>query len=99
MTEQQVETMTKADLIDVVHGRTGLSKREATRSVETFIDLIREALIDGHHVKLANFGTFKLRDKAPRIGRNPRSSGSEVVIAARRVVTFRPSPNLRSAMN
>ena len=45
MTEQQVETMTKADLIDVVHRRTGLSKREATRSVETFIDLI-QALID-----------------------------------------------------
>jgi len=99
MTADTVDTMTKADLIDVVHRRTGLSKREATRSVETFIDLIRDALIGGHHVKLANFGTFKLRDKAPRVGRNPRSSGSEVVISARRVVTFRPSPNLRVAMN
>ena len=99
MTTASTETMTKADLIDVVHRRTGLSKREATRSVETFIALIGEALIDGNHVKLANFGTFKLRDKAPRVGRNPRSSGSEVMISARRVVTFRPSPNLRSAMN
>ena len=56
------QTMTKADLIDVVHRRTGLSKREATRSVETFVNLIGDALIGGHHVKLANFGTFRLRE-------------------------------------
>ena len=99
MTAVGTETMTKADLVETVHRRTGLSKREASRSVEAFLDLVSDALISGHHVKLANFGTFVLRDKPARVGRNPRSAGSEVIISARRVVTFRPSPNLRAAMN
>lgn len=100
MTEQAaVETMTKMDLVDSVHRGTGLSKREAGRAVEAFLDLVKEGLTSGHHVKLTNFGTFRLRDKAPRVGRNPKAHGSEVTISARRVVTFRPSPNLRADMN
>jgi integration host factor subunit alpha len=99
MTQNSDRTMTKADLVDVVHRRTGLSKREAGRSVESFLDLLKQSLVDGNHVKLANFGSFRLRDKAPRVGRNPRAKGSEITISARRVVTFRPSPNLRAAMN
>lgn len=94
-----VETMTKMDLVDSVHRSTGLSKREAGRAVEAFLDLVKEGLTSGHHVKLTNFGTFRLRDKSPRVGRNPKEKNSEVTISARRVVTFRPSPNLRAQLN
>jgi integration host factor subunit alpha len=87
-------TITKADLGNVLFDEVGLNKREAKDFVELFFEKIREALEEGTAVKLSGFGSFTLRDKTPRPGRNPKT-GEEVAISARRVVTFRSSQKLK----
>ena len=88
------DTLTRAELVEAVHGAVGLSKADAARMVEFVIDKICDALVAGEHVKLSGFGTFVLRDKGERIGRNPKT-GVEVPISSRRVLTFRASQSLR----
>ena len=90
-------TMTKADLVDVLFDRMGLSKRESKLLVDVFFDEIRARLEEGCTVKLAGFGNFQLRDKPQRPGRNPKT-GEEIAITARRVVTFHASAKLREAV-
>lgn len=89
------DTLTRADLVDAVHSNVGLSKADAGRIVESVLGRIGNALADGENVKLSGFGTFILRDKRQRIGRNPKT-GIEVPITPRRVVSFRASQTLRS---
>ncbi len=87
-------TVTKADLGNTLFDEVGLNKREAKDVVGLFFEKIRLSLESGASVKLSGFGSFALRDKTSRPGRNPKT-GEEVAISARRVVTFRPSPKLK----
>jgi integration host factor subunit alpha len=90
-------TLTKAELADRLFAQGGMSKREARQMVDAFFDEIRWALESGDFVKISGFGTFELRDKPPRPGRNPKT-GEEVQITARRVVTFHASYHLKSSI-
>lgn len=94
---QDVGTMTKADLVDMLFENMGLSKREAKLLVDVFFDEIRSRLEMGSAVKLSGFGNFQLRDKSERPGRNPKT-GKDIAITARRVVTFHASAKLREAV-
>jgi integration host factor subunit alpha len=87
-------TLTRADLADVVHRRLGLSRAESASVVERVLHHMCHALSEGQNVKVSGFGTFILRDKGQRIGRNPKT-GVEVPIAPRRVMTIRASQIMR----
>ncbi len=91
-------TLTRADLCEAVHSEIGLSRNESASLVETVLDRIGDALIEGNNVKISSFGSFVLRNKGLRIGRNPKT-GVEVPIEPRTVLTFRPSQLLRSRIN
>ncbi len=83
-------TLTRMDLSEAVFREVGLSRNESAELVESVLKHISDALVDGESVKISSFGTFSIRDKKERIGRNPKT-GEEVPIAPRRVLTFRPS--------
>ncbi|HWG05969.1 MAG TPA: integration host factor subunit alpha [Beijerinckiaceae bacterium] len=92
-------TTTRADLLKAVYGCSAhLSRGEAKDIVERAIEEISLALAQGESVKLRGFGTFTVRAKSARVGRNPRT-GRSYPIDARRVLTFRPSPRLIAALN
>jgi integration host factor subunit alpha len=84
------KTLTRMDLADAVHAQVGLSRNDSADLVENVLNTISDALVDGESVKISSFGTFSIRDKSARIGRNPKT-GQEVPIHPRRVLTFRPS--------
>ena len=87
-------TLTRAELSDAVHREIGLSRAESAHLVESVLDHVAEALLAGRNVKISSFGSFILRDKSRRIGRNPKT-GEEIPITARTVVTFRPGQKLK----
>lgn len=91
-------SLTRAELADSVHDVIGLSRAESAALVENVLDTITDALLQGHNVKISSFGSFVLRNKGLRIGRNPKT-GVEVPIVPRTVLTFRPSQLLRQAIN
>lgn len=92
------QTVTRQDLAEAVYREIGLSRTESSTLVESVIDHIGDSLEKGEHVKLAGFGTFSLRDKKERIGRNPKT-GEEVPITSRRVLVFKPSQVLRERVD
>ncbi|HZS81195.1 MAG TPA: integration host factor subunit alpha [Herbaspirillum sp.] len=92
--EKNLPTLTKAELAELLFEQVGLNKREAKDMIETFFGEIRNALERGEAVKLSGFGNFQLRDKPQRPGRNPKT-GEEILITARRVVTFHASQKLK----
>ncbi|GAA4023947.1 integration host factor subunit alpha [Sphingomonas swuensis] len=92
--EMHQGTLTRADLGDVVHRKLGLSRAESASMVERLLHHMCAALAHGENVKISGFGSFILRDKGQRIGRNPKT-GVEVPIAPRRVMTFRASQMMR----
>jgi integration host factor subunit alpha len=87
-------TLTRADLADIVHRKLGLSRAESAGVVERVLHHMCHSLSEGNNVKVSGFGTFILRDKGQRIGRNPKT-GIEVPIAPRLVKTFRASQIMR----
>ena len=87
-------TVTRAVLTEAVHREIGLPQREAAALVDAVIEAIAERLEAGETVKISGFGSFSLRDKGPRMGRNPRT-GEPAGITARRVVVFKPSMVLK----
>lgn len=91
-------TITRAYLADLIHQRVGLSRRGSARIVDQVLEEVAQALIQGQAVKVSKFGSFRLRQKRPRIGRNPRT-GVEATISARKVILFRPSRTLRKNVN
>src|SRR5438309_7610564 len=91
-------TLTRADLTDAVYRRVGLSRSESAALVESVLDEICDALVRGETVKLSSFGSFVVRSKGERIGRNPKT-GVEVPITPRRVMVFKPSNTLKAAIN
>lgn len=89
-----VGTLTRADLADALQREVGLSRADSAKLVEEILEYMCDALAKGENVKISGFGTFVLRDKGQRIGRNPKT-GVEVPIAPRRVLTFRASQMMR----
>jgi integration host factor subunit alpha len=90
--------MTKADIIEGVYEKVGFSKKESAEIVELVFDTVKETLERGDKIKISGFGNFQVRHKKTRMGRNPQS-GQPIQIPARRVLTFRPSQVLKSALN
>ena len=91
--------MTKADIIEKIYEDVGgFSKKEAAEIVETVFETMKETLGRGEKIKVSGFGNFVVRSKSARVGRNPQP-GSEITIAARRVLTFKPSQVLKEALN
>ena len=91
-------TVTRADLTEAVYQEVGLSRNESAQLVESVLEEIASTLAKGEAVKLSSFGTFSVRDKAQRIGRNPKT-GEEVPILPRRVLVFRASHVLKDRIN
>lgn len=91
-------TVTRADLSDAVHQQVGLSRTESAELVKSILDHVTETLVQGETVKLSSFGTFMVRSKSGRMGRNPKT-GEEVPITPRRVLVFRPSHVLKDQIN
>mgnify|MGYP000533598646 FL=1 len=87
-------TVTKADLANTLFEQLGLNKREAKEFIELFFEKIRESLENGESVKLSGFGSFSVRDKRSRPGRNPKT-GEEVAVTPRRVVTYKASQKVK----
>lgn len=92
------KTVTRADLIEAVYQEVGLSRNESADLVETVLDEIADNLTNGDNVKISSFGSFIVRDKGGRIGRNPKT-GEEVPIEPRRVLVFRPSQVLKDRVS
>jgi len=90
--------MTKADLVETIYERVGFSKKESAELVETIFEVIKDALVRGEKVKFSGFGNFIVREKNARKGRNPQT-GAEIQLAARRVLTFKPSLVLKNTLN
>jgi integration host factor subunit alpha len=88
------KTLTRMDLCDALHREVGLSRNESAQLVESVLGHMSDALARGETVKISSFGTFSVRSKAARIGRNPKT-GEEVPIHPRRVLSFRPSHLMR----
>jgi len=84
------KTLTRMDLSEAIFREVGLSRNDSAQLVETVLTHMSDALVRGEQVKISSFGTFSIRDKAARVGRNPKT-GEEVPIHPRRVLTFRPS--------
>ena len=87
-------TLTRMDLNEAVFREVGLSRNESADLVESVLNHISDAMVKGEQVKISSFGTFSLRDKSARVGRNPKT-GDEAPISPRRVLTFRPSHLLK----
>ena len=90
--------MTKADIIEQIYEKVGFSKKESAEIVELVFDTMKDTLQRGEKIKISGFGNFVVREKRPRVGRNPQT-GEEIEISARKVLTFRPSQVLKSALN
>ncbi len=91
---RSTDTLTRAEIADAIHKRLGLSRSESLAMVEAILQHMVTALSGGENVKISGFGTFLLRDKGERVGRNPKT-GVEVPITPRRVMTFRASQMLK----
>ena len=91
-------TLTRADLTEAVFQAVGLSRNESAQMVEDILEELCAALARDEDVKLSSFGTFHVRSKSERMGRNPKT-GEEVPIAPRRVLVFRPSHVLKAIIN
>jgi len=91
-------TLTRADLAEAVYSKVGLSRTESADLVERVLELMSDALVKGESVKLSSFGSFHVRSKKERIGRNPKT-GEEVPILPRKVLVFKPSNVLKSKIN
>ena len=92
------KTLTRMDLSEAVFREVGLSRNESAQLVESVLDHMSDALVSGETVKISSFGTFSVREKAARVGRNPKT-GEEVPISPRRVLTFRPSHLMKARVS
>lgn len=90
--------MTKADIVEKVYSKVGLSKKESADLVEQVFKILKATLESGEKIKIAGFGNFVVKAKADRRGRNPQT-GEAMTIVARRILTFKPSVILKQAMN
>lgn len=98
MKEIKMRTITRNDMADVIFSEVGLSRKDSSEILDMMIEEIKSALADGEDVKLSSFGTFSLRRKNARIGRNPKT-GVEATISPRTVISFKASQLLRKKLN
>jgi integration host factor subunit alpha len=89
-------SLTKQDIADALVKETGLTQTQAMSITNEFFDQIIETLSNGENIKLSGFGNFVVKEKSQRPGRNPKT-GEEVMISARKVVTFKAEPKLKKA--
>ena len=92
------ENVTRKELAVAVNEQLGISQRNSSDIVDTVFSVLKDTLVQGESVKLVQFGTLTVRDKAPRRGRNPRT-GESMTITKRKMVSFRPSKQLRERLN
>ena len=90
--------VTRKELAEAVADKLGYSQTSCAQLVDSLLDTMKNSLIDGDDIKLVHFGTFTLRDKKSRIGRNPKT-GEAITIKERKMVSFRPSKKLRDSVN
>ena len=90
--------MTKSDIVEKIYEKIGFSKKESAELVEMVFDIIKSTLESGEKIKIAGFGNFVVKEKADRRGRNPQT-GEEIVITARKILTFKPSQVLKASLN
>lgn len=90
--------LTKADLADAIYALLPFDKQKAAQIIEDYVELIKEGLIKEGKVMLSGFGTYEVREKKPRKGRNPQT-GESIILRARKVVRFKESQLLRKAIN
>ncbi len=98
MTPDESKTITRADLAEAVYAQVGLSRNESSDLVEQMLDEMMEALTSGDNVKISSFGSFSVKEKGERIGRNPKT-GVEVPISPRKVLIFRASHVLKERID
>lgn len=91
-------TMTKADIVEKVYDKIGFSKKEASDLVELVFETIKNELHQGEKIKISGFGNFVVSQKHERVGRNPQT-GDQIMISARKKLTFKPSQVLRAMLN
>lgn len=91
-------SLIRADIAEAIYQKIGLSRNESADMVGIILEEISVSLEKGNNVKITSFGSFTVRDKSQRIGRNPKT-GQEVPITPRRVLSFRPSHILRKKVN
>ena len=98
MIQLMSKTLTRQDIANAVHNQLGLSRNESADLVESVLEELSICFEKGEQVKISSFGTFSVSQKTARIGRNPKS-GEEAVITPRRVLSFRPSSQMRERVN
>ncbi len=96
--QDRARTVTRVDLAEAVYQQVGLSRKESAALVEMVLDEVMDQLVAGEAVKLSSFGSFVIRHKRERLGRNPKT-GVEVPITERRVLVFKPSNLLKAKIN
>ena len=92
------KTITRSHLSEAIYQEVGLSRNESAELLESVLGEISDALAEGDNVKISSFGSFSVRQKGERVGRNPKT-GEEVPILPRQVLVFRPSQILKSRIN
>jgi integration host factor subunit alpha len=90
--------MTKADIVEKIHTNTGMTQKESMEMVEAVFSIMKSTLETGETLKISGFGSFVVKQKNDRRGRNPQT-GEAITIEARRILTFKPSTVLRDAIN
>lgn len=90
--------MTKGDIAERIHEKTGFTKKESTELLEAVFSLMKTTLESGENLKISGFGNFVVKQKKDRRGRNPQT-GESITIEARRILTFRPSSVMKAAIN
>src|SRR5262245_3997654 len=90
--------MTKADIVDQIAERTGLTKKDVAETVDSFLNAVARALSNGHHIEIRGFGTFRVKDRKSRIARNPRT-GEAVPVPPRKAPVFKVSKELKDMVS
>lgn len=90
--------MTKADIVEKIHANTGMTQKESMEMVEAVFSIMKSTLETGETLKISGFGSFVVKQKNDRRGRNPQT-GEAITIEARRILSFKPSTVLRDAIN
>jgi integration host factor subunit alpha len=90
--------LTRKELTETLAERLGFSQSSCSLIVDSFLDNMKQTMVDGQSIKLVHFGTFTVRNKSPRRGRNPRT-GDTITIKKRQAISFRPSKKLREQIN
>jgi integration host factor subunit alpha len=98
MLDANVNNLTRKELTETLANQLGFSQSNCALIVDSFLDSMKGSMMSGESIKLVHFGTFTVRDKSPRKGRNPRT-GETITIKKRQAVSFRPSKKLREQVN